>query len=57
MTFDPTIWEGSPLPEANRHRAVRMRAIYEVRPDEATKEHGVWTGQVSSPEDSYELWR
>jgi hypothetical protein len=57
VTFDPTIWEGSPLPEANRHRAVRMRAIYEIRPEGATKEHRVWTGQVSSPEESYELWR
>jgi hypothetical protein len=57
VTFDPTIWEGWPLPEPNRHRAVRLRATYDIRTDEASKEHGVWTGQVSSPEESYELWR
>jgi hypothetical protein len=57
VTFDPTTWEGSPLPEANRHKAVRMKAIYDVRPDGATKEYRVWTGQVSSPEESYELRR
>jgi hypothetical protein len=57
VTFDPTDWAGLPPPEANRRKAVRMKAIYDIRPDGETKEHGVWTGQVSSPEESYELWR
>jgi hypothetical protein len=55
--FDPTTWENSPMPEAGRSRAVRMRAIYVIQPEAATKKHGIWTGRVSSPEDSYELIR
>ena len=57
VTFDPTDWAGLPPPEANRRKSVRMKAIYDIRPDLDTKEHRVWTGQVSSPEELYELWR
>jgi hypothetical protein len=34
-----------------------VRAIYVIQPEAATKEHEIWTGRVSSPEDSYELIR
>ncbi|WP_165227914.1 hypothetical protein [Aquisphaera insulae] len=27
VTFDPTTWEGSPLPAENRHKVVRMMAV------------------------------
>ncbi len=54
INFDPTEWENSPMPEAGRSRTVRLRAIYGIQADR-TKERGIWTGQVSSPEDSYEL--
>jgi hypothetical protein len=57
VTFDPTTWEGLPLPEAHRSRVVRIRAIYDIQQDEETKRHGIWTGRVSSPEDSYEIRR
>jgi hypothetical protein len=57
VTFDPTDWAGLPPPEANRRMAVRMKAIYGIQPDGQTKQQGVWTGQISSPEESYELWR
>ena len=57
VTFDPQTWYGWPLPEANEHKAVRMKAIYDIRPEGLTTKRGVWTGQVSSPEESYELSR
>jgi hypothetical protein len=57
VTFDPTTWKDSPLPETPGSRAVSMRAIYGIRPDKETKEYGIWTGQVSSPEESYKLWK
>ncbi len=56
VTFDPTDWAGLPPPDAHRRKAVRMKAIYDIQPDWDTKEHGVWTGHISSPEESYELW-
>ena len=34
-----------PMPEAGRSRTVRMRAIYVIRPEAGTKEHGIWTGR------------
>jgi hypothetical protein len=57
INFDPTTWENPPMTEAGRSRSVRLRAIYGIQANTETKEHGVWTGQVSSPEASYELWR
>lgn len=55
VNFDPTTWENSPMPEARRSRTVRMRAIFSIQPDAESKKLGIWTGQVSSPEDSYAL--
>jgi hypothetical protein len=57
INFDPTKWENSPMPEAGRSRAVRIRAIYSIPEEARTKKHGIWTGRVSSPEESYELRR
>jgi hypothetical protein len=55
INFDPTTWENSPMPEVGRSRAVRLRAIYDIPAEPLTKEHGIWTSQVSSPAELYEL--
>jgi hypothetical protein len=55
VTFDPREWDGWPLPEANGRTAVRMKAIYAIRAEPDAKAYGIWTGRVSSPEESYEL--
>lgn len=57
VTFDPATWPDAPLPERHRSKAVRMRAVYTSRPDKDATEHGVWTGEVSSGEESYTIWR
>jgi hypothetical protein len=57
VTFNPRDWEGLPPPEVFRPKVVRMKAIYGIQSDGETKTHKVWTGQISSPEESYELWR
>ncbi len=54
VAFDTATWVGSPVPEAGSGRTVRMKAVFELPPEDA-KPHGVWTGKVSSPEESYEL--
>ena len=41
INFEPTNWQNSPMPEADRSRAVRMRAIYDIRPEGLTKKHGI----------------
>jgi hypothetical protein len=57
VTFDPATWPDVPLPEPNRSKPVRMKAVFSIRPDNEAKEHGVWTGQVSSPEELYTIWK
>ena len=36
--------------------AVRMKAIFATPADESTKKHGVWTGEVTSPLESYTFY-
>lgn len=51
--FEGSDWKAFPLPAKGQSLATKMRAIYEV-PDEAiAREHGVWTGKVESPLESY----
>jgi hypothetical protein len=57
VAFDPATWPDAPLPERHRPKIVRMRAVYSSRLDRDATEHGVWTGEVSSGEDGYTLWR
>lgn len=57
VSFDEPIWQDAPMPEPGNSRPVRMKAVYEVRVDDETKEHEVWTGRVSSPEADYTVYR
>jgi hypothetical protein len=56
VTFDPTIWPAAPLPPRGRQRTVSLRAVFEIREDAETKKHDVWTGKVSSPDETYTLF-
>jgi hypothetical protein len=57
VSFDESVWQDAPLPEAGKSRAVRMRAVYEVKEDDESVKHGVWTGSVSSPDETYTIYR
>jgi len=57
VTFEDAIWQNSPLPEQGRSRTVKLKAAYEVKGDEEAEKLAVWTGRVSSPEETYTLWR
>lgn len=61
VTFDETVWEGAPARPPGRDLGqplrVKMKAIYEVPADDHAREHGVWTGRVSSPEETYAMYR
>lgn len=51
--FQDGTWEYDPAPTVGRLWRVRLRAEFEVPADDQTKEHGVWTGRVASPDDVY----
>jgi hypothetical protein len=38
-------------------RVVKMKAVYAVTADEYSKRYGVWIGQISSPKESFTLYR
>jgi hypothetical protein len=54
--LDPSIWQNSPLSGESGKATLRLKAVFEIREDEASKEQRVWTGKVSSPEDEYKLY-
>jgi ankyrin repeat protein len=51
-TVDPSgvwgerVWKG--VPEPNTGKPVRLRAVFEIKPGDAAREQGVWTGRVLS---------
>jgi hypothetical protein len=53
--LEPAIWENSPLAGDSGKATTRLKAIYEIREDGATRKEKVWTGKVSSPELEYNL--
>ena len=57
VSLDEGTWENSPLPAKNENRDVKLRAVFEIRPDGESKQHGVWTGKAESPELTYTIWR
>jgi len=40
------VWKG--VPEPNTGKPVKLTAVFEVKPTDAVKERGVWTGRVTS---------
>ena len=60
MVFEVTFgsdWDKPVLPEKGKSMQVKMRAIYEIRPDDDTKKAEVWTGRITSPEETYTIYR
>lgn len=50
-------WENVPASDAAvKPKLVKLRAVYEVKPDAESKELGVWTGKVTSAEGIYAIW-
>jgi hypothetical protein len=51
------IWEHTPARDAGlKPMLVKLRAVYEVKPDRQSKELGVWTGKITSAEGTYAIW-
>lgn len=60
VTIDETLWQDAPWPVAGplfEPKIVRMKAVYEVQVDGQAREHGVWTGRITSPEETCALYR
>jgi hypothetical protein len=57
VTFDPDVWENPPLPEKHKSHKVKLKAVYRITGDDQATQHGVWTGEVSSPELDYTIYR
>ena len=59
VSFDDKIWQDAPalLPETPHGRRIKMKAVYSVEVDPQSQRRGVWTGEVSSPEEDYTIYR
>lgn len=59
VQWDDKVWNNLPKPsdagKGGNH--VKMRAVFEIKPDEESKEHGVWTGKIHSEWQNFNLWR
>ena len=51
------IWDNVPTAGGKeRPPLVKLRAVYEVLPDDESRKLGVWTGKTSSPVGTYAIW-
>ncbi len=41
-------WTGFPLPASGKEMKLKLRAVYEIRPDDDSKKLNVWTGRIES---------
>jgi hypothetical protein len=57
VTFDPDIWQSSPLPAPGRQRTISLRAVYESGATKEAKANQVWSGKAVSPTSTYTLIR
>ena len=53
---DAEIWEGFPRP-SGISRTFTMRAVFEIQPDQDSKQHAVWTGRAVSKADKYVFYK
>jgi hypothetical protein len=49
-------WEGFPRPQGVS-QTFTMRAVFEFRPDEESRQHSVWTGRIVSKSDKYVFYK
>jgi len=57
VTFDPNIWQNSPLPAPGQQQTVSLRAVYESADSKEAKANKVWSGRAVSPANTYTLFR
>lgn len=51
------IWENPPEALAGKKPSLfKMRAVYEIKPDDQSTKHAVWTGKLESAVDTYAIW-
>ncbi len=52
------IWDGVPKPigVSAKPYLVKLRSVYEVKPDEQSRKIGVWTGKIKSSVGTYAIW-
>lgn len=59
VDFTSADWAGAPKPTGTaaggKFESLTMRAVYEVKPDDESRQSGVWTGRVESPWREYTL--
>jgi len=56
VNLDPSIWLNSPLSNDTGKATLRLKAVFEIREDERSREERVWTGKVTSPAGEYTLY-
>jgi hypothetical protein len=55
--FAGETWQNVPArPKGTGPKLVKMRAVYEIKPDDESKRLGVWTGRIQSLEGTYAIW-
>ncbi len=57
VAFDEETWPSAPVPEQGKFHDVRMKAVFAVPVDDESKKQEVWTGEVSSPEGVFTIYR
>lgn len=51
------IWENAPTAAAGKKPTlVKLRAVFEISPDEESTKNAVWTGKLQSAVDAYAIW-
>jgi len=57
VDYSSAEWEEGFPPSTKEPRIFTMRAIFEIKPDGASKKYSVWTGRVVSKVGTYTLYR
>lgn len=56
VSLAPSTWQNSPLAGASGKADLRLKAVYEIRPDKESERMRVWTGRAVSPSLQYTLY-
>ena len=49
-------WDKFPLPATGKEKKVSIQAVYEIKPDDKTKESKIWTGRIASEKKEYTVY-
>ena len=53
---DAKTWDGFPQPQG-ASQPFTMRAVFEFKPDDKSRQHSVWTGRAVSKADKYVFYK